>query len=155
MTERKRTALIDQRARRRATQVLIERHEHEFRVLYELYREDAEAEMAVLEAKAAEGERSHTPAHPPRLMPGRRQPGQTVLDRLDVARCPECVNYHDSGHDCPRCGMTVDVVSKLSEIHRLSKAGTKDEMIAVALRVPPDVVRRALDRTPLAERTVR
>ena len=143
-----RARLIDQRARRRATQVLIERHDEEFRGLYEQYRAEAETEMEALEIVAREQSDGHTPAHPPRLLPGRRKPRETVLDRLDVARCPDCIAYHDRGHACPRCGMTADVVSKLSEIHRLAAAGTRDDVIAVHLRIPPDIVRRVLNRAP-------
>ena len=99
--------LIDQRARRRATQDLIEAHREEFDRLYWQHRHAASDEADALAAKAAEAPRPDHEPHadePPRLMPGARKPGETPMDRLDVARCPHCIRHHDRGHVCKSCG---------------------------------------------------
>jgi hypothetical protein len=30
--------------------------------------------------------------------------GETVVDRIDVARCGSCARHHDRGHECAVCG---------------------------------------------------
>jgi hypothetical protein len=104
--------LIDQRARRRATSELIARHPDEWASLYARQRSFAEEEARQLAAAAAEQHSSlddlekvlDGPVDPPRLMSGRRLPEQTVIDRIDVARCPSCIAHHDRGHRCRACG---------------------------------------------------
>jgi hypothetical protein len=104
--------LIDQRARRRATQALIDLHRDEFRDLYEWHRRNATTEARVLATKAAE---THPSTEPPRLMTGARKPGQDVTERIDVARCPHCVRHHDSGHVCANCGAVPSTVAALPD----------------------------------------
>jgi hypothetical protein len=94
--------LIDQRARRRATQTLIEIHRDEFQRLYDLHRAEAEQEAEHL-ATAPEAV-EHYRSEPVRLKPGARLAGQKVGDRIDVARCAHCVKHHDRNHVCPKCG---------------------------------------------------
>lgn len=97
--------LIDQRARRRATQDLIEKYRDEFDALYWQHRNQATEEADAIARKAAEDE--HLAEHgdePARLKTGARKPGETPLDRLDVARCRFCIGYHDRGHACRSCG---------------------------------------------------
>ena len=110
--------LIDQRARRRATSELIARHQDEWDSLYARQRTFAEEEARQLEEAAAAKHSSlgdlekvldDKPAEPPRLMPGRRLPQQTALDRIDVARCPSCVAHHDRGHRCRACGQAPQI----------------------------------------------
>lgn len=93
--------LIDQRARRRATQALIEKHREDFTALYEQHRRAAESEAAALTECAAT---VHPSSEPPRLMTGARKAGQEAVDRIDVARCPHCVKHHDRNHVCTHCG---------------------------------------------------
>jgi hypothetical protein len=93
--------LVDQRARRRATQALIDIHRDEFRELYQWHRRNAASEAQTLAVKASE---THPTTEPPRLMSGARKPGQDAVDRIDVARCPHCVKHHDRGHVCAKCG---------------------------------------------------
>jgi hypothetical protein len=98
------------RARHRATSELIERHRVEFQALLEDATEQVVAEAQHLAAAAAEqpvDDHGHQPQPAPampRLKPGPRRKGQDVTERLDVARCPECVGYHDRGHRCASCG---------------------------------------------------
>jgi hypothetical protein len=94
--------LIDQRARRRATQTLIQVHRDEFQRLYNLHRAEAEQEAEHL--ATAPDAIEHYRSEPVRLMPGRRMPDQTAGDRIDVARCAHCVTHHDRGHVCTNCG---------------------------------------------------
>jgi len=96
--------LVDQRARRRATQALIEMHRDEFRDLYQWHRMQAVTEARTIAEAATQKQSFHPSSEPPRLMPGRRLPGQEVVDRIDVARCPHCIKHHDRGHVCAKCG---------------------------------------------------
>lgn len=142
--------LVDQRARRRATQLLIDLHKAEWTQLLAQERAFAEAEVAEIErAAAATG---HEVTEPVRLKPGARLPGQAAVDRIDVARCPLCVASHDRGHTCPSCGTPpLDLVQSTSlarEVHRLSRAGTTVDIIAATLHLSPGRVRELLSMVP-------
>lgn len=101
--------LIDQRARRRATQALLRAHHDEFRMLFMAERAKAEEEAGRLaSARRTQSVQAHS-GEPPRLMSGRYKPGQESTDRIDVARCPHCVSHHDRGHVCTRCGAVPNV----------------------------------------------
>lgn len=149
--------LIDQRARRRADQALKNNHRQEWDRLYYAFVAEAEAEAVQIAAAAPAPTHVHTdvpsaPPEPPRLKPGARLAGQSVIDRIDVARCNVCVKYHDRGHRCAQCGKVAPVPTPLvgshmmaREVHRLFDAGTKVEIIAATLRIKPDLVERLLD----------
>lgn len=135
--------LIDQRARRRATQALIEKHPEEY---YELLQEalrEARSEASQLQVTVT---RAHGHEMPARIMPGRRLAGQTAVDRIDVARCPECVSYHDAGHTCGRCGSPAEAPKPVPRnnldraVLRMVERGLTDARIAVDLGITEDAV---------------
>lgn len=88
--------VINRRARQRATALLLQEYAERFEELLAQERRVAAAEYAVLE--------QHKPGDRQVLRAGRRRPGETVLERLDIARCTECHTHHDRGHVCPKCG---------------------------------------------------
>ena len=90
------------RAYQRALSILKERHEPEFDALYESELAAAWLEAGVL-AVTPEAREHYSGTHP-RLKTGKRLPGETARDRIDVARCRHCVSWHDRGHVCPQCG---------------------------------------------------
>lgn len=96
------TRINRNRARHRAIADLISFHEDEFNALLAIRLSEAEEEAESLASEPAAKE--HYRSEPVRLKPGKRMVGQTVGDRIDVARCPHCVKHHDRGHVCPRCG---------------------------------------------------
>jgi hypothetical protein len=118
--------LIDQRARRRATQALIDMHREEFRDLYQFHRMNAATEARVIAEAATRVSNAETKFHPsgepPRLMSGRYKPGQDATDRIDVARCPHCVKHHDRGHVCTKCGARPTTAQPAPSALSLAKA---------------------------------
>lgn len=88
--------VLRNRARNRATALLIERRREEFEALLEQETEKVWAEHQEISKVSKEAI--------PRLKPGARREGQTVLERIDVARCTVCHTNHDRGHVCPVCG---------------------------------------------------
>lgn len=93
------TKILRRRAVQRATARLIERHREEHDELIEIEMALAEQEAEVL--------RHLEPDNPmPRLRPGPKRAGQTVLHRIDTAECRRCHTHHDRGHRCPNCGHT-------------------------------------------------
>ena len=128
--------LIDQRARRRASQELKRRYPEEWEHLYETYLIEAEEEMDRLEEE-----------HPelndvPRLKTGRRKQGETPEDRVDTNRCEACVSYHERGHHCHNCGAAPP--AKIEEIMKLSRHGMSPRNISIKLGVKQVVVERVL-----------
>ena len=97
-------AVLRSRARSRALRDLEQAHAGEFAVLLAFRFAEAKAEAAEL-AETVEGQ-EHFTETVPRLTGGKRREGQTVVDRIDVARCPDCVKSHDAGHECSTCGAT-------------------------------------------------
>ena len=136
--------LIDQRARRRATQALIDLHREEYRDLYERHRREATAEAASLTIAAIKEHPSstHEPTEPPRLMTGRRKPGQGATERIDVARCWRCVRHHDVGHVCASCGAAP--AAAVEDVLRMRTNGLGVGQIAHRLDVPREAVLRIL-----------
>lgn len=90
------------RARHRAVADLIEMYSEEFQALLAIRVAEATEEAEALASEPAAKE--HYDGGPVRLKPGKRMPGQTVADRIDVARCPHCIKHHDRGHVCASCG---------------------------------------------------
>lgn len=129
--------LIDQRARRRATQKLVEMHQDEYDLLLVRYRTEATQEAARLGTHHAQ---------PARLMPGRRLENQDVIERIDVARCPDCVSYHDAGHTCARCGSPAEAPAPMPRnnldraVQRMVARGRTDAQIAFDLGITEDAV---------------
>lgn len=138
--------MVRNRARHRAIAELTRRHEAEFDDLYEQYRAEAEREAAELASSPQAAE--HYKAEPVRLRPGARQPGEKAGDRIDVARCPQCVRHHDRGHVCAKCGTApvtpADVAGKRAEALRLYRAGTRIEVVAMTLHLPIQIVRQMI-----------
>ena len=134
--------LIDQRARRRATQALIERHRDEFDTFYEMHRRAAEVEAGTLAEKAAE---KHPTTEPPRLMPGARKPGQDVTERIAVARCRHCIRHHDKGHRCSNCGAAPTAPVSPYAVRTLAAEGATVQEIARRLNLTTITVHRVLD----------
>lgn len=93
-----RAKVINRRARQRATALLLEEYPERFAELLERERKVAAMEYDLLNDPDA-GEAGYQ-----RLRPGARRAGQTVMERLDVARCTICHTHHDRGHVCPKCG---------------------------------------------------
>lgn len=95
--------IIRNRARQRATAELLREHEHEFKALYAKHLREARVEAELLQslpaAQAIYGQSEHV-----RLRPGRKAKGEQTTDRIDVARCPHCIHFHDAGHVCAKCG---------------------------------------------------
>jgi len=150
--------LVDQRARGRADTRLRKRHQQEWNELYVEEKALAEMEAGRLaivareKAAAAPPPAEHVheePAvpEPPRLKTGRRNEGESAIDRLDVARCPFCRASHDRGHVCPRCGAKpkLDFAGKVREVHRLFDAGTSVDIISMTLSIPKDHVLRLIE----------
>lgn len=136
--------LIDQRARRRAQQQLIENHRQEFRDLYEWHRRNAATEADLLASKASES--PHQIAGPPRLMTGARKPGQDVTDRIDVARCPHCVRHHDAGHVCANCGAVPHTAAALPDDGDIDEIAVERAMRGEPTALTPSEQREAFRR---------
>lgn len=140
--------LVDQRARGRATQALINNHREEYEQLLAAYKAEAIEELELLPAPAASPEHPTRPPAPVRLKPGPRKAGEAVTDRVDVGNCPFCRAYHDNGHRCQRCGQTPKAMpfsEAYKEVHRLADAGTKPELISMTLKIPIDHIHRLLE----------
>lgn len=129
--------LIDQRARRRASQELKRRYPEEWEHLYETYRTEAEEEMDRLEEEHPELDDA------PRLKTGRRKDGQSVEDRLDTNRCDQCVRYHVRGHRCHSCGSGPPPV-KVDYIRALSQQGMSPRRISEKLGIKQVEIERVL-----------
>lgn len=97
------TRINRMRARHRALADLIEMYPEEFEALLAIRLAEAKEEAEALAAEPAAKEH-YQPDEPVRLKPGKRMPGETIGDRIDVARCPHCVKHHDRGHVCESCG---------------------------------------------------
>lgn len=95
--------IIRTRARHRARAELVELHRDEYDDLVEFFI-DVVTEEAQRLAQQPEAAEHYPDDEPVRLRPGRRLPDETPLDRIDVARCPECADHHDRGHRCRACG---------------------------------------------------
>ena len=95
------TRMVRNRARNRAYQALAEEYRERFHELYERELVVAKNEVELI----AELARMRGDAQPEiaRLKTGPKRAGQGVAERLDVARCSKCQNYHDRGHACPTC----------------------------------------------------
>lgn len=98
--------VIRLRARARAVSDLIRFHPDEFEALFAIRTAEAKVEAEQL-ADTEEGA-EHFGDTPVMLRPGKRPDGQTVVDRIDVTQCPDCVKHHDRGHTCAVCGSTPD-----------------------------------------------
>jgi hypothetical protein len=148
--------LVDQRARGRATQALINNHRDEYEQLLIAFKAQAIEELELLPAPEVDEHHPTRGAQPVRLKTGPRKEGETASDRVDVGTCRFCITYHDAGHRCERCGARPKLAfaAAYKEIHRLYDAGTTPEMIAINLRVPLEHVHRLLeepDTTPRRE----
>lgn len=90
-TKQTATKQLKTRARHRAVSALVINHREEFdRLLAEfLVQVKVEAEELGMDGSL-----------PRRLRTGPKRKGQTVMERLDVARCPRCHEFHDAGHVC-------------------------------------------------------
>ena len=99
----RRYQLIYQRARGRAVARLIRAHQDEYDALLADEKQHAQAEADALDLTATQQGEKHGD-EPARLKSGRKARGQTVLDRIDVGRCPHCIKHHDAGHKCAVCG---------------------------------------------------
>jgi ribosomal protein L32 len=95
--------LVRNRARSRAYAVLAERHPTEYAGLLEQETVKAQAEHDRITAEAAaKGNHDATTA---RIKPGPKRQGETsTVERIDVARCPNCQTHHQADHQCPGCG---------------------------------------------------
>lgn len=133
--------LVDQRARRRAAQLLIEAHRDEYQTLYTQAHHLALAEAQALAAKAPE---TPTP-EPPRLMTGRRKADEDVMDRIDVARCPHCIGHHDRGHACTHCGTRPGGLVAPDAVRSLARQGLDAQAIATVTGLTTATVRRVLE----------
>lgn len=89
------TRLMRNRARNRAAALLIRAYPQQYERLVAEQLEAALEEAHQL--GQAEGEAV-------RLKPGPKRAGQSIVDRIDVARCARCHTHHDAGHVCPVCG---------------------------------------------------
>lgn len=100
--------VVKTRAHKRALADLARRHPDEFRTLLREHETAAFAEaerLAAVPVAQSVHEHPGAPAAVPvRLKRGIRAGGETLTDRIDVARCPECIGYHDRGHRCDACG---------------------------------------------------
>jgi|SRR5450759_2161331 len=91
--------VIRNRARHRATALLLEEFPDRFQVLLSQEQRVATIEAAMLLATGPNDSDNVV-----LLRPGVRLEGQTPEDRIDVGRCTRCQTSHDAGHVCPRCG---------------------------------------------------
>lgn len=133
-----RARLIDQRARRRASQELKRRYPEEWEHLYETYRAEAEEEMSRAEEEHPELDDA------PRLKTGRRKHGQSPLDRVDTTpRCEQCIRYHVKGHKCHACGSGPPPV-KVDYIKALSSQGMTPRRISEKLGIKQVEIERVL-----------
>lgn len=98
----KASRIIRTRARGRAMYRLLEAHRTEFEQLLEEETVKAQAEHEEVTAVAAE--RGQPDAAVARLKSGPKRKTQTsATERLDVARCPKCHQFHDAGHQVVAC----------------------------------------------------
>ena len=95
------TRMVRNRARNRAYQALAEEYRERFNELYQQELVVAKNEADILKMVAEM--RGDAQPEIVRLKSGPKREGQTVVERLDVARCSKCQNYHDEGHQCPTC----------------------------------------------------
>jgi hypothetical protein len=102
----KRTLLrvVKTRARKRALAELARRHSDEFRRLLREHETKAMAEAEKIAADPRARQVYSGGSEPVRLRRGRPAEGETLADRIDIGRCPQCIRYHDSGHGCANCG---------------------------------------------------
>lgn len=113
------------RARSRAMSELTRLHPEEFDKLYKRFHKEALEEATELaEAEAAKELYGDGPGEHVRLRPGRRNKEQSVVDRIDVARCPECVRFHDRGHKCDVCGS----LPEHREVSKTAWASVQDQL---------------------------
>lgn len=96
--------IVRVRARHRATAELVKRHRAEFGDLLEYFTATATEEADQLAAAMAAERQDQPEDGIPRLRPGLTRKGQSAVQRLDRARCPECTRHHDRGHACALCG---------------------------------------------------
>lgn len=94
------TRIVRNRARSRSYVVLAERHAAEFEQILAAQLSRAQKEHQLIQSAVA----GQPDAATARLRPGPKRDGETVLDRLDVARCPVCHTHHDADHTCAECG---------------------------------------------------
>ncbi len=104
------TKLNRMRARHRAIADLIAWHPDEFASLLEIRLAEATEEAEALAATPQAAQ--HYQDSPVKLRPGKRMPGETTVDRIDVARCPSCIDHHDRGHRCTECGASPQGVAR-------------------------------------------
>lgn len=136
--------LVRNRAMHRATAILIERHRAEWEAIKAQCVIEAQAEHDRLVAEAAQ--RGHPDASVARLKPGPRRTvhseiteaavptgparRESVVERLDVARCPHCHRYHDAEHACSHCGDTPE------SVHRTNAQRVREWARANGMYVP-------------------
>lgn len=135
--------IIRNRARSRTYSILAERHRAEFEQLLAEQVEVARAEHERLAAAAASAGQHDAPVA--RLRPGMKRDGETVTDRLDVARCPSCHTHHDAGHECPSCGDTTPAAAPRVKPWQV-RAWATEQGLQVPIRGPiPETVQTAYD----------
>ena len=88
------TRLMRNRARSRAAALLVKAYPEQY----------ARLVGEQLEAALEEAHQLSASDEPVLLKSGPKRAGETVLDRIDVARCARCHSHHDAGHICPVCG---------------------------------------------------
>jgi ribosomal protein L32 len=96
--------VVKTRARKRALAQLARRHPDEFRLLLSEHETKAMQEAEQIAADPRARQVYSGSSEPVRLRRGRLAEGETLTDRIDVARCPQCIRYHDAGHVCANCG---------------------------------------------------
>jgi hypothetical protein len=96
--------VVKTRARKRALAELARRHRDEFRLLLWEHETTAMQEAEKIAADPLARRVYSGGSEPVRLRRGRPAVGETLADRIDVGRCPQCIRYHDSGHVCANCG---------------------------------------------------
>jgi hypothetical protein len=96
--------VVKTRARKRALAELARRHPDEFRLLLREHETSAMQEADNIAADPRARRVYSGSSEPVRLRRGRPAQGETLADRIDVGRCPQCIRYHDSGHVCANCG---------------------------------------------------
>lgn len=104
--------IVRVRARHRATAELVRRHQDEFGLLLNRYTAQALAEADGLAATTAGQQKYAGDKAAVRLRPGPRRANQGAEERIDVARCPDCIRHHDRGHVCESCGVAPQSLEK-------------------------------------------
>ena len=136
--------LVRNRARQRASQLLIELYREQFEALYARCLQEATGEAAALVADER-AQQLFPEGVPPRLRPGPGRESTPEVARLDTSWCETCRKYHanDHLHVVPAKLTPTEIVE---DFLHLRKGGDNLEAIARAMHMTPAALDIAMRR---------